>query len=633
MRRKLILVSMLFAIFFANMMPFVIHVSAEQTTKLLMDPPSIIDESLTPCNNITLTVQISDVTNLFGYEFGIYYRNTVLIAVEAVRPPGHFLEPTDPFGQFVAKWELKNDFNATHGRIWLAFTLLAPETARSGSGTLAEITFHIESVSSTSITLKDTKLADDTGSPISHVVESGYFSNSPPPPPPPPAQIIVEPAKLVDPALGPCENFTININILNATDVYAFEFQLGYDASVIHALEIQEGSFLKSAGSTSILGTEINNTEGYIWFAVTLLSPPGVNGNGTLATITFHVIDMGATLFTLYETSLTDQTGESLPHTTADGYFANIVFAKLFIDPPEIIDPSILPGDIFSIDIKIENIQDLYGYEFHLNYTTEVLTCIGVNIYPILNETSFTTNFSVDDGIGDVFANVTYYPPANPISTIPPVSLVTLTFKVDTMGTSNLTLYNTELVDPLGDPIPHETEDGFFQSVIRDIAVIHVNPSMTTVYEGWTVNITVIVKNEGDLSETFDVTAFYDNTTIDTLTVNDLASGENTTIIFEWNTHGLFPCQNYTLRAEAEPVPYETDLSDNIYFDGAVKIKLVGDINGDGIVDIFDLAAAALAFSSSPGDPNWNPDTDLDQNGIIDIFDIVRITMNYGRTC
>jgi len=66
MRRKLILVSMLFAIFFANMMPFVIHVSAEQTTKLLMDPPSIIDESLTPCNNITLTVQISDVTNLLA---------------------------------------------------------------------------------------------------------------------------------------------------------------------------------------------------------------------------------------------------------------------------------------------------------------------------------------------------------------------------------------------------------------------------------------------------------------------------------------------------------------------------------------------------------------------------------------
>ena len=496
MRRKRILVSMLFTIFFANMMPFVIHVSAQQTTKLLIEPPSIIDESLTPCNNITLTVQVSDVTNLYGYEFEIYYRSTVLIAMEVLRPPGHFLEPTDPYGQFVAKWEIRNDFNATHGRIWLGFTLLAPETARSGSGTLVEITFHIESISSTPIALKDTKLADNTGSPIVHDAENGYFSNSPPPEPPLPAEIYVEPEKLVDPTLIPCENFTLNVSIVNATDVYALEFRLGFNGSLVEALEVQEGSFLRDVGATSILGTEINNIEGYIWFAVTLLSPPGANGNGPLATILFHVINNGTTLLTLYETSLTDSTGQPLSHTTKNGYFANVI-------PP----------------------------------------------------------------------------------------------------------------------------------VIHDVAVIYVAPSKPMVYEGWTVNITVVAKNEGEVSETFNVTAFYDSIAVDTLTVTDLASGENTTIIFQWNTQGLPVCQNYTIKAEAEPVLYETDLSDNVLIDGTVKIKLMGDINGDGIVDIYDLATLAVAFGSSPGAPNWDLEADLDQNDIVDLFDIMEILLNYGWAC
>ena len=56
------------------------------------------------------------------------------------------------------------------------------------------------------------------------------------------------------------------------------------------------------------------------------------------------------------------------------------------------------------------------------------------------------------------------------------------------------------------------------------------------------------------------------------------------------------------------------------------------DLNDDGIVDIYDVVLAALAFGSRPGDENWNPYADLIRDGIIDIFDIVTIAVNYGRT-
>jgi len=168
-----------------GIVPLAVPVYASETV-LRLSPSSIEDESLTPSNNITLTVEILNVTNLYGYELKIFYNNSVLNATEAVRPSGHFLEPSDPTNQFVVKWEIKNDYNATHGRIWLSYTLLAPEPAKTGSGILAQITFHVIGVGQTPIAFRDTKLADNTGSPIPHTAKSSYFSNTAPPPPPPP---------------------------------------------------------------------------------------------------------------------------------------------------------------------------------------------------------------------------------------------------------------------------------------------------------------------------------------------------------------------------------------------------------------------------------------------------------------
>jgi len=56
-----------------------------------------------------------------------------------------------------------------------------------------------------------------------------------------------------------------------------------------------------------------------------------------------------------------------------------------------------------------------------------------------------------------------------------------------------------------------------------------------------------------------------------------------------------------------------------------------GDINRDGIVDIYDVVTVALAFGSYLGRPRWNPIADLKPDGIIDIFDLVIIGVNFGK--
>ena len=300
-------------------------VSAASSPQLILDPTGIVNEALTPGNTITLTAKVLDITDLYAYEFKIYYNSTLLNATSAVRPAGHFLEPSDPGSQFIPKWELKNSFNATHGRIWLSFTLLAPETGRTGSGTLVQITFKILAIGNTPIAFSDTKLVDAAARAISHQAVSSYFSNLPIPPPPPPADIRPEPQEIVDPALTPSNNFTVEIKIFSATDVHAFEFKLNYTAAIVETLEVTEGAFLKNAGSTSIQKLEINNTAGFVKIGVALAPTLSASGNGTLSTVTFHVLQIGATPLTLLDVSLTDPSGQSLNRTVTSGSFSNVV--------------------------------------------------------------------------------------------------------------------------------------------------------------------------------------------------------------------------------------------------------------------------------------------------------------------
>ena len=61
-----------------------------------------------------------------------------------------------------------------------------------------------------------------------------------------------------------------------------------------------------------------------------------------------------------------------------------------------------------------------------------------------------------------------------------------------------------------------------------------------------------------------------------------------------------------------------------------VKVTVPGDINGDWIVDIFDIAPIALAFGSIRGGAGYNALADINRDGIIDIFDIVQVALVFG---
>ena len=193
--------------------------------------------------------------------------------------------------------------------------------------------------------------------------------------------------------------------------------------------------------------------------------------------------------------------------------------------------------------------------------------------------------------------------------------------------------------DGIGDTrIPHLSVDYYplmnpWPEANPDIAILGVYESTSIAYVGQMVDFEVIVKNEGPLAETFNVTLQNNVTIIEKRTVTSLAPYTNTTLIFNWNTSTVLPGY-YLISAIAEPLPNETDLADNSLTDGIINLKtpLLGDINEDFIVDNNDLILLNQAFGSTPESPNWNSDADLNRDNTINGLDLSLLSQNYGKT-
>jgi hypothetical protein len=137
------------------------------------------------------------------------------------------------------------------------------------------------------------------------------------------------------------------------------------------------------------------------------------------------------------------------------------------------------------------------------------------------------------------------------------------------------------------------------------------------------------VADQGDFTESFNVTVFANTTSIASQNVT-LSSGESTGITFTWNTTA-FAYGKYTVSAYAWLVSGEINTANNNFTAGTVYLGVPGDLNGDGTVDIYDAILLAAAYGSTPGTPNWNPNADINGDGIVDIYDAIILAGNFGQ--
>ncbi|NIS78837.1 MAG: hypothetical protein GTO14_01085, partial [Anaerolineales bacterium] len=289
------------------------------------------------------------------------------------------------------------------------------------------------------------------------------------------------------------------------------------------------------------------------------------------------------------------------------------------VEPPEVRD--VQPNQNFTIAINVTDAPPSYSWEFHLSWDPALLNVSDIEEGDWLHRWTpnpfppppafpkYTTNIAYEpfdeanvDGMIRVYCTLV----AN-LSMDEWASgdgwLVTLNFTVKAEGSSPLNLYRTRLWDHFEAGYPVETyymnEDGFFYNVaFHDIAITNVIISTTDVMPGEPVDITVTVKNEGNFTETFNVTVYADviayNMTLDIFIGDEITVGTQTGITLDaensttlptltWNTSGVAG-ETYTISANATVTSsVDDDPSDNTFIDDTVTVAWDHDLK---IVDV-----------------------------------------------
>jgi parallel beta-helix repeat protein len=115
---------------------------------------------------------------------------------------------------------------------------------------------------------------------------------------------------------------------------------------------------------------------------------------------------------------------------------------------------------------------------------------------------------------------------------------------------------------------------------VHDVGITSITASRNIIGQGYNVSINVMVFNYDNATETINITIYANSTTIGEINNINLESRNFKIVSYTWNTSG-FVTGNYTIKAAADSVPGEIDITDNMLSDGWILITKVGDIGGD----------------------------------------------------
>lgn len=272
----------------------------------------------------------------------------------------------------------------------------------------------------------------------------------------------------------------VDIRIENVTGLYGAEVTLNFDPALLEVqdadpvqagVQIQPGSF---PHPDFVVVNNADNEAGSISYAVSQMPPHGpVGGNGVLATITFKGLELGTSPLSFVKVKLVNRDGIKLPAQGQDGEVVVMESVPTPVPTPigarACLTPSsqeISVGMTTTVDVRIEDVTDLWAVELTLSFDPELLEVQdadpeqeGVQIQPgsfPYPDVILQNSADNDNGI------ITYAvmqtnprPPAEGSGV-----LATITFKGLKGGTSPLTLVCVVLGREDSSEIPVYLQDG-----------------------------------------------------------------------------------------------------------------------------------------------------------------------------
>jgi hypothetical protein len=380
-----------------------------------------------------------------------------------------------------------------------------------------------------------------------------------------------------------------------------------------------------------------------------------------------------------------DRAGESL--NLAVNYLADVLHTlyesvtQLYISPTNVQYWTVSYGTTFTVYAKILNVFELYGFEFKLYWNTSLLDLVSINVIP---PSAWGTNYFV--GVNETREELgRYWLAAVAVNPAPSFNgsteLAKFTFKItyDPIYPNNVTcgldLDDTELSDQHANPIPHIANGGIYECFSTK-PKLEAKPSTYTAMtlgKHFTVNVTI-----ADVVNlySFELQFTYNTTVLDatditvgpflkspyqiTKKIIDDSAGsiwlsvKSLPPALSSNGSGILAAITFMVPMDSDTwhlgyTPLECDVqpvltmlktdkeitvphdTTNLLFH-YMYTPIPGDLNSDGIVNIFDLRIVAKAYGSEPGEPNWDLRADLNRDDKINIYDLVLISTNYGKT-
>ena len=353
-------------------------------------------------------------------------------------------------------------------------------------------------------------------------------------------------------------------------------------------------------------------------------------------------------------------------------------FAKIYVDPALVEKGPSDIGTNFRINVTIDNIKDMWGFDFNVTWDGSLLTLVSVDFNSTLDAVWGHDNwFLAYDQSGAGYYQLAAVSLSTGFNSTGPTPLATLTLRVE----DPLTNFMKETAIHFGihkfsdsnwASIGHTAEDGTYR-ITGGRPRLDMNPNTKicrTYNETFTVQINVT--NAGNVKD-FRFEIHYNATLLDvanvswgawqtgTMTIDEVngnitgytygspISGNKTlaeisfnatyyhiwkdeSTISGWkNTQtGIIFFQWANLSYVATPdLRYERGGLNQINVGPDVQYTfqpIQGDLDNNGVVDIFDLRTVASLYDTA------NPDFNLTGDNTIDIYDLVVIGSIFGFT-
>jgi hypothetical protein len=451
-----------------------------------LEPPYVLGGVIGSEFDVNVTIEVDDVDlNVTSVAFRLLYCATLLEIVNVDQGP--FLAQFGPtfFINYTEDWP-------PWGPNLLVGILLLPPwtTFPSGTGTLTTITFKVLSrpvapdTAFCLLELVDSQVLNDEVEAIYHTSDECLYE----------ALQIFPPTLTVDPnpvvvggVIG--SEFSVDVT-MNALDVdwntTAVQFRLQYCEELLEFVSVTEGSFMAAAGPTYFM----NFTEDWppwgwnVLVGVQLLSyPPHPSGSGTLATITFKVLDRPVApdimwcLLDLKDTLILDDEIEEIPHGAAGSlYKASQIFPPTLKVEPPLVELN-TAYQLFDINVTMNDLDADWNctiVEFKLVYNGTLLEAVDVvegPFPPLFGDTLFINYTEQFAGESYVLIGILWWDPDPfPHGT---GTLATITFNATYQGRDPLVALECDLIladtlmldeywNVVVNEIPHYTEDGHY---------------------------------------------------------------------------------------------------------------------------------------------------------------------------